>query len=531
MASVRGTAEPPLKLMDLPRVHEEENAHGREDMTTLADALRGHKPNPWGPGYLRLYGFDGQLMGSINAMKSFTDYYNLPSEGSSATGIVFAIFQVGQMAGALFTWVADWRGRRVPIFGGCLLTCVGAVITATSPTLSGFIGGRFLLSFGATVATVAAPMYLIEIVPPQYRGTIAGLYNTLYYLGAIIATCAVYGSNLHLLDKGTIAWRLSLWLQMICPGTVCLGVFFCPESPRWLIGAEEYEEARRIIIDLHTNGNPDHPLVELEMKEMVQSLAEVNPLTWRNFLDFRTLFNSRSRRYRMMLNISFSWFGQFSGNNVASYYLPYLVANVGITSTNTQLLLNVVYAVSGWIPAMIGARLHDVVGRRKMLMGVTLGMSICLAITAGTASGYVHTGSRISSSASIAFIYIFGAIFALAMTSMQPIYPAEVLSNEMRAKGMTIYQLTAGVASFVNTFAAPVALKNIKFWFYAFFAFWDLFEFCFIYLFYVETKGRTLEELDDIFEARNPRKASIAKIPVKRIRVSELDHGKVGNEA
>lgn len=195
---------------------------------------------------------------------------------------------------------------------------------------------------------------------------------------------------------------------------------------------------------------------------MVQSLAEVNPLTWRNFLDFRTLFNSRSRRYRMMLNISFSWFGQFSGNNVASYYLPYLVANVGITSTNTQLLLNVVYAVSGWIPAMIGARLHDVVGRRKMLMGVTLGMSICLAITAGTASGYVHTGSRISSSASIAFIYIFGAIFALAMTSMQPIYPAEVLSNEMRAKGMTIYQLTAGVASFVNTFAAPVALKNVS---------------------------------------------------------------------
>ena len=111
---------------------------------------------------------------------------------------------------------------------------------------------------------------------------------------------------------------------------------------------------------------------------------------------------------------------------------------------------------------MIGARLHDVVGRRKMLMGVTLGMAVCLAIAAGTASGFVHTGSKASSITSITFIYIFGSVFALAFTSMQPIYPGEVLSNDMRAKGMGIYQLTAGCAGFVNTFAAPVALNNVR---------------------------------------------------------------------
>jgi hypothetical protein len=121
-------------------------------------------------------------MGSINAMDAYTDYYNLPPEGNSGTGIVFAIFQIGQMAGALFTWAADWKGRRWPIFLGCIGVCVASIVTANAPTLAGFIGGRFLLSFCSTIAATAAPLYLIELAPPQYRGTIAGMYNTLYYL-------------------------------------------------------------------------------------------------------------------------------------------------------------------------------------------------------------------------------------------------------------------------------------------------------------------------------------------------------------
>jgi len=154
-----------------------------------------------------------------------------------------------------------------------------------------------------------------------------------------------------------------------------------------------------------------------------------------------------------------------------------------------------------------------------MFLGSIGGMIICLAITAGTAAGYVHTGSTASSSASIAFIYIFGAVFAFAFTSMQPIYPGEVMSNDMRAKGMGIFQITAGAASFVNTFAAPVALANIGYWFYVFFVFWDCFEWLFVYFLFVETKGRTLEELDEIFAAKNPRNASLALVQVKRTTV------------
>jgi MFS family permease len=148
--------------------------------------------------------------------------------------------------------------------------------------------------------------------------------------------------------------------------------------------------------------------------------------------------------------------------SVVSYYLPYLLANVGITSTDTKLVLNIVYALVGYIFATAGARMHDVIGRRKMLLGATAGLIIALSITAGTAAGYVNTGSKTSSSASIGFIFVFGAVFAFAYTSMQPIYPAEVMSNDMRAKGMGTYKLTGGCAGFINTFAAPIALTNVS---------------------------------------------------------------------
>lgn len=136
------------------------------------------------------------------------------------------------MVGACFVWMNDWVGRRPMIFIGCFGVCVATIIVSTAKDLPTFIGSRFLLSFFATLATTASPLYLIEIAPPQYRGTVAGMYNTLYYLGSIIATCAVYGAEQHL-SGTTLEWRLPLWCQMICPAIVCMGILFCPESPRW----------------------------------------------------------------------------------------------------------------------------------------------------------------------------------------------------------------------------------------------------------------------------------------------------------
>ncbi|KAK2802636.1 hypothetical protein FQN51_004430 [Onygenales sp. PD_10] len=286
-----------------------------------------------------------------------------------------------------------------------------------------------------------------------------------------------------------------------------------PRGPGYiklLVAQDRYEEARGIIAKYHTNGDLNHPLVALQMKEMIGSLEETHLASWKDLFDLKVLVETRSARYRLMLNIAFSWFGQFSGNNIASYYLPLMLNNVGVTDTDTKLILNIVYAVIGWVFSATGSRLHDIVGRRKMLMATTAGMAICLALVAACAAGFVEYGNTTASTVSIVFIFMFGAVFSIGYTPMQPIYPAEVVSNKMRAKAMGTFKLTAGAAGFLNTFVGPIALSNIGYWFYVFFVFWDTFELGFMYFFFVETKGMTLEELDAIFEAKNPRKASVA---------------------
>ncbi|KAF4463938.1 Lactose permease [Fusarium albosuccineum] len=493
---------------------QKESPYQPDAIAATLDAA-GQVPDPWGRTLIdNPIGYDGSLMGSINVLPEYQEYYGLGEGGSATTGLVFSIFQVGQMAGALFIWICDWRGRKMTLAVSSFFVCGSAVFTAMAPTLSSFIGARFLLSFFSTINTVAAPMLLVEIAPPLHRATVAGIFNTLWYMGSIIATFTMYGANIHL--SGNIKWRLPLWLQILCPGIVALGSWSLPESPRWQVAQGRVDEARAFIIKHHANGDASHPIVAIEMQEIEDSLIETRGRSQWACFDLRSLYKSRARLYRVMLVVAMAWFGQFSGNNVSSYYLPKMVENVGITSTNMVLLLNAIYAVTGWIAATFGAiktaRLHDIIGRRKMLMGSCLGMSVALAIVAATAAEYERSGSVPSSSASIAFIFIFGVVFAVAFTPMQPIYPAEVLANDMRANGMMVFQITAGCASFVNTFAAPTAMENIRYWFYVFFVFWDLFEFAFIYFFFVETKGRTLEELDAVFDARNPRKESTRRV-------------------
>ncbi|KAL7931436.1 general substrate transporter [Trichoderma chlorosporum] len=432
-------------------------------------------PNPWAWGHVQLYlvcaivylcstmnGYDGSLMGSINIMPEYQDYYHLGPNGSAGTGLVFSIFNIGQMIGALFTWCNDWRGRKFMVIFGCVGVVACAIFTATAPTLGSFIGARFLLSFFSTLASSAAPLLLVEVAPPLQRGAVAGGYNTLYYMGSIIATFTIYGCNLHL--HGNIKWRLSLWLQAVCPGLVVLGAWFIPESPRWLIAKGRHEEARAFLVKHHANGDPNHPIVAVEMREIEESLSRGGIRAARDYFNIKALFKSRSRRYRMLLVISWSWFMQFSGNNVASYYLPTMIKAVGITSVPMAQLLNGIYAVTGWIAASIGARCHDVVGRRKMFLFSTGGMVICLAIITGATARYQIAHDVHASSAMIAFIFIFGVVFAVGYTPMQPVYSPEILANDMRANGVMVSSITSGCAGFVNTFAAPLAMQNITYW-------------------------------------------------------------------
>lgn len=168
------------------------------------------------------------------------------------------------------------------------------------------------------------------------------------------------------------------------------------------------EEAQAVLAKYHGDGDLNAPIVTLQVHEIVADMAQArndNP-----FWDFRELANTAASRYRLYMVIGMAFFGQWSGNNVVSYFMPEMIKQAGITDTSDQLLINAINPIFSMIAAVYGATLLDKLGRRKMLMGGLIGalFSYCL-LTAFTAESQnipdLSYGTIVS-------IYLFGIFFA-----------------------------------------------------------------------------------------------------------------------
>lgn len=393
------------------------------------------------------------------------------------------------------------------MFTGALIIIIGTCVQATSTGRGQFLGGRFVLGFGVSFCCVSAPCYVSEMAHPSWRGTITGLYNCTWYIGSIIASWVVYGCSY--IDSRT-AWRIPIWCQMITSGIVVIGVWFLPESPRWLMAQDKVDQAAKVLATYHGEGDENHPIVQLQLKEMMTQIhTEASDKKW---WDYHELWNTHSARRRLICVLGMACFGQISGNSLSSYYLPAMLSNAGITDEHKVLALNGINPVLCFFGAILGARMTDVVGRRPLLIYSIIFCSCCFAIITGTSKlSLDDPNNKSAANTTVAFIFIFGIVFSFGWTPLQSMYIAETLPTTTRAKGTAIGNFASSAASTVIQYSSGPAFKNISYYFYLVFLFWDLFEAAFIYFFFPETKDRTLEELAEVFEAPNPVKKSLEK--------------------
>ncbi|KAF8544386.1 general substrate transporter [Trichophaea hybrida] len=453
-------------------------------------------------------GYDSSLMGGINAMKTYQSYFHMKTVGSQ-TGLVFSMYTIGNIVGSFFCGpFTDWWGRRWGLFIGASIIIAGTCVQAPATSKAMFMGGRFILGFGVATCATAGPAYVAEMAHPAWRGTLGGLYNTFWYFGAIPATWTIYATqNL----DGELSWRLPLWFQAIASGGVLLGCLFCPETPRWLISNDRHAEAISVIAKYHGEGDRSSPIVLLSYREMIEEIAtEGSDKRW---WDYASLFNTKEAWWRCACWMGMGFFGQWSGNGAVSYFLPVLLDTIGVKEERTQLLYNAFLNVISFVMATIGARFVDRIGRRPVLLiGTSLFVVWWTIITVLTSIYAKQDNENFAGSrAAIAFIYVFGITFSFAYTPLQALYPVECLSYSERAKGLGMYNLIVNFASFFNTYAIPTSWEKITWRFYFLYIAWDVFEVIFIYFFFVETKGRTLEAINEIFEAPYPKKRSVQK--------------------
>lgn len=480
-------------------------------------------------------GYDGSLINNLLQNPWFKEEYGAESTGIWA-GIISSMYQIGGVVALPFVGPAiDTWGRRVGMFIGALTIILGTIVQGVSKgenATGQFMGGRFLLGFGVSIAAAAGPMYVVEINHPAFRGTVGAMYNTLWFSGSIIAAGAARGA---LNVGGDFSWRLPTWLQCLFAGIICLFVFLLPESPRWLYVNNKQEAARSMLAKYHGNGNPQSPWVTLQMHEY-EELLDMNGADKR-WWDYRALFRNRSSIYRLSCNLCVSIFGQWAGNAVLSYFLGAVLDTCGYTHPIEQANITLINNCQQFAFAILGALLVDRVGRRPLLLFsftactvIWLAMTIASAEFAKSGGGIASDGSVLqgtnaaASKASLAFIFMFGSFYSIGITPLQALYPVEVLSFEMRAKGMAFSSLAVNAAGLLNQFAWPVSMRKIGWRTYIIFTIWDAVQVVIVYLLLPETKGRTLEELDEIFEAKNPVKMSTTK---KSLAVTQ--HGDVVN--
>lgn len=131
-------------------------------------------------------GYDGSVMSSINAMDQWQDFFKVGKTGSTL-GLVMAIFTAGQITGSFFTgFVVDTFARRGGMAIGASFIVVGSIVQATSQTLAAFIAGRYIVGIGVPMSATAAPVYIVEMAYPTWRGLAGGLYNVLgWYIGSL----------------------------------------------------------------------------------------------------------------------------------------------------------------------------------------------------------------------------------------------------------------------------------------------------------------------------------------------------------
>jgi hypothetical protein len=290
--------------------------------------------------------------------------------------------------------------------------------------------------------------------------------------------------------EGNVSWILPLWLQALFPGLVVLTCMFLPESPRWNYCNGKQDQAKAFLTKYHGHGNPESEWVKLQMFEY-ESHLELEGADKR-WWDYRALFKNRASIYRLATNCLTSLFGQWAGNGVVSYFLVGVLNTAGVTDdiliANLQVAMNAVQIVI----SALGSCFVDRIGRRPLLIWVNVGCAICWVGVVAAGGVQASSGGKSSSLAMVSMIYIFQAVYSFGWTPLQALYPVEVLSFEMRAKGMAFSGLFVNCGTLVNQFGFPEALEKIKWKTYIVFMIWCLVQAAIFYMFAPETKNRTV---------------------------------------
>ncbi|KAF8968160.1 general substrate transporter [Flammula alnicola] len=462
------------------------------------------------------------VFSGVLAMNSFDTRMGTAVSNTGKKGWLVSILELGAWAGVLMTgYLADKLSRKYTIVLAVVVFCIGVIVQASAFAPSSIYGGRFVTGLGVGSLSMAVPLYNAEIAPPEVRGSLVALQQLAITFGIMISFWIDYGTNF---IGGTgpgqheAAWRIPLALQLVPAIILGVGILFMPFSPRWLINQGRNDEAL-IVLSNARRLPPTSELVQIEFLEIrAQYLFEKETSelkfpqyqdgSWNSnfklgFYDYLSLLTDRNLLYRVAVGTLTMFFQQWTGVNAILYYAPSIFKSLSLTGNAISLLATGVVGIAMFLATIPAVIWVDKVGRRPVLISGAFLMAGCHIIVAILTGLFRDSWASIVAAGWVAcvFVWIFAIGFGYSWGPCAWILVAEIWPLSVRGKGLSIAASSNWMNNFIVGQVTPTMLQHLSYGTFIFFGLFSLMGGLFIIFFVPETKGLTLEEMDDVFGA------------------------------
>jgi sugar porter (SP) family MFS transporter len=490
-----------------------------------------------------LYGYDTGTIAGIIAMsywqnefstgfRDSKDHLNITASQQSE---IVSILSAGTFFGALLAApIADRLGRRLALIVSSFVFIFGVILQTASTEIPMFVAGRFFAGLGVGLISALIPLYQSETAPKWIRGVIVGSYQLAITIGLLLA--AIVNNSTH--DRNdTGSYRIPIAVQFAWAIVLITGMLILPETPRYLIRSDKPEKAARSLSRLRRLP-ADHPAIQEELDEIQANHEHELSLGKSTYLD---CFRGGILK-RQLTGCGLQALQQLTGINFIFYYGTQYFKNSGITnafiismitsSVNTLSTLPGLYAIDKW-------------GRRPLLFWGAIGMTVSqllVAVLGTTSTGQNADGSVFSKNlsaqkASIAFVCIYIFFFASTWGPIAWVVTGEIFPLKVRAKALSMTTATNWLLNWAIAYSTPYLVNfgpgNANLQSKIFFIWFACCFLCiaFVYFMIYETKGLTLEQIDELYDEVKVARKSVGWKPTttwREIRASTAQQGGLG---
>ncbi|KAI1304370.1 general substrate transporter [Xylaria venustula] len=437
-----------------------------------------------------LNGYDTGSVGNITMMPTFR--HSIAALSPLTRGLTVSLLLLAGTFPSLFSGVlADKFGHLHIVLAGAISFTIGAAIEAGASNLATLLVGRTFVGIGEGLYLGNLNVYICEIAPRRRRGMLVAMPQALVTLGAAAGYFTCYGTIRIASDW---QWRLPFVIQAIIGAVLALACCLLPKSPRWLIARNRRQAAQDNMRRL------DFDYDEIQHDLSMRSEAELPPLnqpqlSWQGILD---VFD-KQHRYRTTLALFILGMVQLCGIDGVLYYTPTLFAQAGLPADTASFVASGVSGILMFVISIPAFLLADYWGRRTIVSfgGSVLAISMLVvgslyasdSVRAGEAGGWL----------AIIFIFIFVLTYVSTWGIVGKIYASEIQPAHSRATANALAQSLNFFTNFLTAFITPIFLASSSFGPYFLFAGLTTFTLIVLLLYMPETRGRSLESIQDTF--------------------------------